>query len=148
MDGETKPNVHKDFHGALSYGLQFIEDNYGADGLHDFLAGLADTVYRPLVSDLRARGLVALRDYWQRVFELEGGDAQVDLESEALVLTVQRCPAISHMQEHNYAIARHFCEHTRIVNEAVCAAAGYVATVEYVQDAGRCVQRFAKREAG
>lgn len=137
-------NVHKDFHGALSYGLQFVEEEYGEDGLRSFLAGLADTVFKPLAGDLRTRGLAALRDHWHEIFTLEEADFDLKMEGEALVLTVNRCPAVCHMQEHGYAVAEHFCDHTRIVNEAVCDAAGYACAVEYDQDAGRCVQRFWK----
>ena len=137
-------NVHKDFHGALSYGLQFVEDHYGQDGLRDFLSGLADTMFKPLVEDLRARGLPALRDHWQTIFKLEDGDFDLRMDGDTLVLDVRRCPAVSHMKEHGYAVADHYCEHTRIVNEAVCKAAGYASSVEYDQEAGRCVQRFWK----
>lgn len=136
------PNVHKDFHGALSYGLQFVEDNYGPEGMHDFLTGLAQGVYKTLYEDLRIRGLDALRDHWEAVFDMEGGEYDMHLEENTLVLVVKRCPAVSHMKIQGYAIATHYCEHTRIVNEAVCAAAGYAASVEYDQDAGFCVQRF------
>jgi len=136
------PNVHKDFHGALSYGFQFIEDQYGLDGLREFLESLAGTVYRPLVEDLRKRGLPALEDHWRTIFNLENADIEMHREDDALVLSVRRCPAIWHMKEHNYRISDHFCEHTRIVNEAICRAAGYASSVEYDQEAGHCVQRF------
>jgi hypothetical protein len=135
-------NVHKDFHGALSYGLSFLQERFGPDGARAFLEGLASTVYRPLVEDLQARGLPALRDHWQRIFDLEGGDAEMQLTEDELVLRVHRCPAIAHMREHGYPVADNFCEHTRIVNDAICRAAGYEADLEYDQEAGRCVQRF------
>lgn len=140
-------NVHKDFHGALSYGFQFLESEYGMPGMEAFLSGLAATVYKPLADDLRAHGLPALVEHWTRIFELEEGACRMAVEDDVLVMTVTRCPAIAHMREHKYAIAPHFCEHTRIVNEAVCRAAGYASSVDYDQDAGRCVQRFWKVEA-
>jgi len=136
------PNVHKDFHGALSFGLKFLEEHYGEEGMREFLEGLAESVYAPLVRDLRTRGLAALRDHWQTVFDIEEGDVAIRMDGDVLVLEVRRCPAISHMQDRGYGIAEHFCEHTRIVNEAVCRAAGYDASVEYDQGTGRCVQRF------
>lgn len=135
-------NVHKDFHGALSFGLQFLEDQYGVDGMCEFLEGLAGSVYRPLVEDLRKRGLDALRDHWKTIFDLEGGGAEMKMEDGTLVLTVHSCPAVTHMRQHNYRVSDHFCEHTRIVNESVCRAAGYASSVDYDQEAGRCVQRF------
>jgi len=137
-------DVHKDFHGALSYGLQFVEDNYGREGLDDFLSRLAESVYLPLVDGIRARGLDALHEHLQTIFELEQGEFEMHTQDGVLTLRVHRCPAICHMKEHRYAVAEHFCEHTRIVNEAVCKAAGCRSSVEYDQDAGRCVQRFWK----
>ena len=137
-------NVHKDFHGALSYGIQYLHERSGDEGVKAFFSGLAGTVYRPLVEDLRERGLPALREHWQRIFDLEGGVVEFTMDGDVLVLTVHRCPAIAHMREHSYAIAPNFCEHTRIVNDAICRAAGYAATVEYNQEEGRCVQRFWK----
>lgn len=136
------PNVHRDFHGALSYGLQFVEEYYGPEGLRDFLGNLTKDVYMPLCEALRERGLEALRDHWKTIFDLEEGAYEMHMEDGVLVLTVERCPAICHMKEHGYRIADHFCEHTRIVNEAVCSAAGYASSVEYNQCAGACVQRF------
>lgn len=135
-------NVHKDFHGALSHGLSFLRERFGPEGMREFLEGLAETVYRPLVDDLRARGLSALEDHWARVFELERGDVSIERTGDELVLNVHRCPALAHLRARGYPIADTFCEHTRIVNDAVCRAAGYVAEVDYDQEAGRCVQRF------
>ena len=135
-------NVHKDFHGALSFGLRFIEDHYGRDGVCAFLSGLAGSVYAPLVADIRARGLEALHDHWQAVFDLEDGGVTIAMDGGTLVLDVYRCPAVTHLRERGYAVAPCFCEHTRIVNEAVCRAAGYASSVEYDQAAGRCVQKF------
>lgn len=135
-------DVHKDFHGALSYGLQFVEEQYGMDGVRAFLEGLADTVYKPLVEALRTTGLDALREHWRHVFGLEEGSFDMRMDGDTLVLTVHRCPAVAHLKENHYWYSEHFCEHTRIVNEAVCRAAGYESSVAYDQDGARCVQRF------
>jgi len=135
-------NVHKDFHGALSYAIEFLEREYGREGLEDFLSGLSKSVYAPLVADIKDRGLEALGNHWERVFGLEGGSFGMKMEGERLVLTVNSCPAISHMRERGYIIAPSFCEHCRIVNEALCHEAGYECDIEYDQAEGRCVQRF------
>lgn len=137
-------NVHKDFHGALSYAFEFLEAQYGEDGLRDFLTRLADTVYAPVVQDLRDRGLPALEAHWRHIMDLEEAEYTLEMESDTLVLDVLQCPAVSHMRTHNYRVSEHFCEHTRIVNDAICRRAGYEATVEYDQEKGRCVQRFRK----
>jgi len=135
-------NVHKDFHGALSFGIQFLDDQYGMAGLEEFFARAAKAVYAQLIENLRERGLEALKEHWDTVFGLEDGDFETRYEDGVLVLDVRTCPAVHHMRANNYRVADHFCEHTRIVNEAICAGAGYACSVEYDQEAGRCVQRF------
>lgn len=134
--------IHKDFHGALSYAIRFLAEQYGREGRDAFLEGLAETVYQPLVEDLRRRGLVALEEHWQRVFQLEDGAFDMERDERMLVLRVHRCPAIAHMQAHDYPIADGYCAHTRVVNEAICRRAGYRCEVDYDQNDGRCVQRF------
>jgi hypothetical protein len=137
-------NVHKDFHGALSFGLDFLEQRFGKTDREAFLRELAGTVYAPLVTDLKERGLPALADHWRRIFDLEEGIYKLRMEKDELILEVERCPALAHMRERGYRIADHFCETTRLVNAAVCAAAGYEAVVRYDQAAGHCEQRFRK----
>ena len=140
-------NVHKDFHGSLSFGFKFLEEQYGFEGMEEFLSTLGGSVYKDLSDDLGKRGLVALREHWERIFTLEGGEFDMKMEGDTLVLHVKKCPAIHHMKESKYAIAPHHCEHTRIVNESICRPAGFEATVEYDQEKGCCVQRF-KSAAG
>jgi len=135
-------NVHKDFHGALSFGIQFLDEQYGMAGLEEFFTRAAKAVYAQLIKNLRERGLEALKEHWDTVFGLEDGDFETRYEDGVLVLDVRTCPAVHHMRANNYRTADHFCEHTRIVNEAICAGAGYACSVEYDQEAGRCVQRF------
>ena len=139
-------NVHKDFHGALSYGIDFIVQKHGLTGLRKYLAGLARTVYAPLADRLGREGLVALHDHWRDVFTVEDGEFELDERDGVLILHVKTCPAIAHMKSNHYPISPHFCEHTRMLNEEICGQAGYACSVEYDQDAGTCVQRFWKSE--
>ena len=138
-------NIHKDFHGATSYGIQHLYSRYGEDVLVEFLQQVARNVYHPLTERLQTEGLSALEKHWRHVFTLEGGAFDLSCEGDQLVLRVRQCPAIHHMKAYGYPIAQRFCEHTRIVNEGICTPAGYACSVEYDQEAGRCVQRFWKR---
>jgi hypothetical protein len=140
-------NVHKDFHGCLSFGLKFLEQNFGPSELEEYLRRLARNVYAPLIESLRLRGLPALHDHWNNIMSLEDADFDLRLSDDLLVLEVRTCPAIHHMKERGYKIAEHFCESTRIVNDEICRQAGYSASVEYDQESGRCVQKF-RKEAG
>ncbi len=138
--------VHKDFHGVLSCAIDFLESEYGLQGLYEFLSSLSGTVYAPLVDEMRKEGLPALRRHVERIFELEGGELEINEDRQKLVLNVHRCPAISHLRRRGYPIASSFCEHCRILNEAISKDAGFESDVVYEQSEGRCVQKFWRRE--
>ena len=148
MTQQEKVNVHKDFHGAMSYGIQHVYERYGEEAMTAFLQQVAREVYGPLTERLRKEGLKALEEHWRRIFTVEEGDFELSYERERLVLKVHKCPAIHHMKPHGYAIADKYCEHTRLVNEGICHAAGYECSVEYDQENGRCVQQFWRKDTG
>ncbi|MFH1008793.1 MAG: hypothetical protein V1800_15055 [Candidatus Latescibacterota bacterium] len=144
MAEQEHVNVHKDFHGAMSYGMQHVCERYGEEAMAEFLERVAKGVYGPLSERLKKEGLTALEEHWRHIFTIEEGDFDLGYEGDQLVLHVHQCPAIHHMQAHGYAIAERYCEHTRLVNEGICRAAGYECSVEYDQEKGRCVQSFWK----
>ena len=59
-------NVHKDFHGAMSYGLKYVYENYGKQGVKQYLTNLANTIYSPLSKDLAENGLKGLEKHWKK----------------------------------------------------------------------------------
>jgi len=139
-------NAHKDFHGCLSFGLKFLAENYGPAEVEAYLRRVARTVYAPLIESMKLNGLAALCEHWQNVLTLEDADFHLHLDEHVLILEVNACPAITHMESHGYEVAPNFCESTRIVNDEICRRAGYRASTEYDQALGRCIQRFWRRE--
>ena len=137
--------LHKDFHGYHSFILQYVQNKYGDTFLEQGLRRIGRTVYAPMAEALAEQGLDYFENYWKELFEAEGCDVRMCREGNTLVLEVTKCPAIEHLHGKNMHVAQRFCEHTRIVNEEICRAAGYECSTEYDQDQGRCVQRFWKR---
>ena len=134
--------LHRDFHGAMCYIVRHLDDTYGTDATEEYLRQLGATVYQPLSDQLRAEGLAALEMHWRRVFDKEGGEYDLAYDGDIQVLTVAECPAVSHLRKRDQLLTERFCETTVIVNEAICAAAGYACSCEYVPGAGHCVQKF------
>ena len=48
--------LHKDFHGALSVGLDYVKNNYGEEAVREYLRQFAEAFYSPLKEDLIRRG--------------------------------------------------------------------------------------------
>ena len=140
------PYLHKDFHGALSAGIEYLHQCYGEQAVKDYLRQFARAFYKPLTDEMKARGLAALKDHFERIYRTEGAEAAVRLSGDELVVEVPRCPAVTHMREHGYKVARLFVETTRTVNQALCEGTPFAAElVEYNEQSGRSVQRFFRR---
>ena len=139
-----KKGVHKDFHGAMSFGLKYVYDSYGDNGVKEYLKELARTVYSPLSKALKNSGLRELERHWKKIFDLEDADYKLFYNDNVLNLEINKCPAIRHMKKYGYEIFEGFCEHCKILNAEICKNAGYQGSIEYDQNKGKCLQKFWK----
>ena len=140
--------LHRDFHGALSVGIEYLHEHYGEDAVRRYLWQFARVFYAPLTDALNARGLIVLDEHFRHLYQLEGGTADFRLSESELEIRVEACPAVSHMREQGYPVARLFRETTDTVNRAICDQTPFAAElVQYVEVTGRSVQRFYRRES-
>ena len=142
------PYLHKDFHGAMSTGIQYLHEKYGEAAVRDYLRQYADAYHAPLKDAIRQRGLAALKDYLEQIYEIEGGEIEIEFSEDELVLEVAACPAVTHMREHGYQVADLWVETTRTVNQQLCEGTPFACELlEYDDETGRSVQRFYRRAA-
>jgi hypothetical protein len=138
------PYLHKDFHGALCYGIKYLDDKYGHDATKAYLRQVGRECFAPLIAAMKERGLAAMEDHLRHVFTQEQGEFTLRHQGDTLVLEVTQCPAVLHMIGMGQFFTPRFCETTVVVNETVCREAGYQCRCEYAPGKGRCVQKFWK----
>jgi hypothetical protein len=138
--------LHKDFHGALSAGIEYLHTNYGEEAVRDYLREFTRKYYAPLKRAIRQRGLAALKAHFETLYTRERARFRICLTRDELVVSVSACPAVTHMRRHGYPVARLFHETTRTVNEALCEGTPFQAELkEYDPVTGRSVQCFSRR---
>jgi hypothetical protein len=139
--------LHRDFHGALSAGIEYLHDRYGEEAVRRYLWQFARAFYAPLTEALQNRGLVALEEHFRRIYEMEGGEVRFALSKDELRIEVDACPAIRHMRKQGYLVARLFRETSETVNRAICHQTPFAAElVQYDDETGRSAQRFYRNE--
>jgi len=139
--------LHRDFHGALSGGIEYLDQRYGPEAVRDYLRGFVLSYYAPLRERIAAEGLEALRQHFADLHATEGGDATITLTGDEVVIEVAVCPAVTHMRQYGYPVARLWVETTRTVNEALCEGTPFAAELlEYDEQTGRSLQRFYRRD--
>ena len=140
--------LHKDFHGALSVGLEFLHNRYGEEAVREYLRRFADSFYTPLRESLKKSGLSALRDHYEKIYRLEGGVATFVLSDGELIIEVPESPAVAHMRQNGYTVARLFHETVKTVNETICEGTDYGFELQsYDPATGGSRQRFFRRAA-
>lgn len=140
------PYLHKDFHGALCTGLDYIKMKYGEAEVRAYLRQFALAWYAPLTQALREKGLVALREHYDRIFKLEGGVAAFQETPDELRIEVTLNPAVAHMRANKYAVSPMFRETVGTVGSAICENTPYDAElIRYDDETGRYTQRFFRR---
>lgn len=140
--------LHKDFHGALSVGLDYLQTHYGDESVREYLREFAGNFYAPLTDDLKNRGLIALKEYFEKLYKTEHGEISITFSPDELILNVQACPAVMHIRQNNHPVSLLFYETTKTVNETICRDTPFAAElVEYDQQTGRSIQRFYRRKS-
>ncbi len=149
MERRASDNVylHRDFHGALSSGLIYLEERFGPEAVREYLRRFALAYYAPLREELRERGLQPIAERLRRVYEDEGGQVVVELSERELVVRVAACPAVTHMRGHDYQVSPLWHETIRTVNEAICEGSAFdFELIEYDELTGASTGRFYRRE--
>lgn len=148
MHREASDNayLHPDFHGALSVGIEYLHETFGEEAVRRYLWQFAKSFYAPLTESIESRGLAALEEHFRKIYDLEGGVVRFELSEDELRIEVEACPAVKHMRQQGYPVARLFRETTDTVNRAICDGTNFAAElVEYDEETGRSVQRFFRR---
>ena len=149
MRREASDNVylHKDFNGALSVGIDYLQENFGEEAVREYLRDFTNAYFAPLKEEIKQRGLAPLKEYFEELYDKEGGEVQITISDDELIIRVAACPAVTHMRQHDYPVAQMFLETTRTVNETLVEGTDFaVELVEYDDETGRSVQRFYRRQ--
>jgi len=141
------PYLHKDFHGALSAAIEYLDERFGEAAVREYLWQFARQFYAPLTQALTNRGLEALEEHLRQVYQREGGQIRIDRSPDELRIEVYACPAVTHIRRRGYPLARLFHETIATVAKAICYGTPFDAElIEYDKTTGHSVQRvFRKR---
>jgi len=151
MDRRAADNVylHRDFHGAFSNALIYLEERFGPEAVREYLRGFARRFYGPLRVEIGERGLPAIAEHVRRIYADEGADVCLELDDDVLIVRVAACPAVAHMRAHGHRVAPLWRETTAAVNAAICEGSAYdFDLLEYDEETGASVGRFTRREEG
>jgi ClpP class serine protease len=140
--------MHKDFHGALSRALIYLQDRFGDESVREYLRQFATAFYAPLRTAINERGLVAIKEHYTEIYALEGGVVEFSGGSDDMVMKAATNPAVVYLREQGQPVSPLFVETIKTVNETICEDTPFVARMlSYDEATGASAVRFTRRHA-
>lgn len=140
--------LHPEFHVSMDRGAGFVMDNYGKEGLQEYLTQFALAFHVPLLKNIQEKGISAIADYLTWLYDTEEApDAlrMVQTEDE-LAVTVHYCPAVKYMKGRGYTPSACYEYCTSMVYGALAEAAGLgFEMILYNHNTGAAQFRFYKK---
>ena len=136
--------LHKYFHGALSYCMAHVAENYGNETLKKYLREITLACYKDLIEKIKKAGIKIWKDHLDRTFTLEEADYTVEDTASGFRLHLRSCPAIEYMRDKHFPLYKGFCRSTTVVNDTIAKETGLYTKTEYDFEKGSCVQYFSE----
>ena len=97
-----------------------------AQCVRDFLTEYVNHYYRPQIEDAKKRGLIALKEWIERVYEVEEAShlLKCDLSEDCLAVHISESPAISYLRSTGTEPCEYYIEQTRTLYQAVADSVG------------------------
>lgn len=150
MDRRAADNkyLHRDFHISGDTGLRYVGEKYGDNGVKEYLRRFATAYYAPLAASVKEKGLVALKEHIENIYEIEEASEvlKTTLSDQELLVEVSYCPAMAYMKSIGYTPSKWYIEETRTVNETIADSADLgFELISYDNETGKAAYRFFRR---
>ena len=145
---DSQGELHRDFHASILDGVNYLLDNYGEAAVREVLASTAQCVYRTMRGKLMRGDSSELLEWWRYYMDREGGRYVLEEGADgSATLTVQECPALTHLKRRDVPGGRRTCWATGVLTEALVSGTPFDFVLEETGDGG-CRQRLRRRTEG
>ena len=138
--------LHKDFHIALNYGIDYLLKKYCEDAVKDYLRQFTISYYAPLTAAINRIGLKAIKEHYEKIYKTEDAVFDMQYTDDELIIHLSASPAVSHIKENGHSLSRLYGETVKTVMTVLCEKTPYKAKIlEYNDDNGAYKIRFYRR---
>ncbi len=140
IDIKTADNkyLHRDFHLLGDNALKYCAEKYGKEGLEEFLTAYVQNYYAPQIENIKKNGLVALKEWIERIYEMEEASdvLSMELNDTVLCVTIEKSPVIEYMRSLNQEPSEYYIEETRTLYSVISKSCGFGFKLEYYNENG------------
>ena len=147
MTAEDNKYLHRDFHLSGDFALSYCGEKYGDNGVREFLYNFAQLNYASVIEDCKKRGMIAIKEKLEQVYETEEASdvLHTELKEDELIVTIDKSPVIEYMASLGQKPSKYYIEETRTVYAAIADGCDLGFELYYYNEDGGCQFRFFKR---
>ena len=138
---------HLDFHIALNYGIEYLQQRFGMESVQEYLAQFANAYYAPLKNAINETGLFALKAHYEKIYKVENALFDMNILHDELLIHLFASPAVLHIKASGHHVSPLFHETVITVNREICRDTPFDCEMtEYEHENGAYRLRFFKRD--
>ena len=125
--------------------LEYGYEKYGEEGLREYLTQFTLAFHVPLLAAIKEKGLTAIAEYMQWLYETEEAPDALSMEQteQELLITIHYCPAVKFLKSREFKLDESYEYCTSMVYEALAEASGLgFEMIRYDPDTGAAQFRF------
>lgn len=129
--------LHRDFHLLGDNAICYCADQFGAEAAVDFLRNFARYYFAPVIEKAKQEGLVALKEWLEKLYLVEEAEhlLHTELKDNVLSVSIDYCPVIAYARTLNQELSPYYIEQTRTLYDEIAKCAGFTFTLEeYTKD--------------
>ncbi|MBQ8605953.1 MAG: hypothetical protein IJ408_04385 [Clostridia bacterium] len=141
MDIKSEDNkyLHRDFHFHGDLAMRYLGEKYGGDCVRAFVESYAKHFYAPQIEDAKARGLIAIKEWIEKIYETEEASEVLTtrLSGDTLTVRISKSPAIEYLRSTGCEVCEYYIEQTRSLYKAIADEIGAEFILEYYDENGK-----------
>lgn len=146
MKADDNKYLHRDFHVSGDMAIKYCAEKFGEQEAINFLTTYVKNYYSPVIKDIKNRGLIAIKEWIERVYEKEEAShlLHISINGDTLTVNIDKSPVIEFMKSINIEPSKYYIEQTRTLYKAIADECGYGFSLDYYEDDGKTQFRFIK----
>ena len=150
MDLKKEDNkyLHRDFHFHGDLAMRYLGEHFGENGGRSFLTDYVNNYYAPQIADAKKRGLIALKEWIEKLYEIEEASHLLccTLTENCLSVSIAESPAIAHLRSTGTEPCEYYIELTRTLYSAMADSLNLSFHLGYYDNSGKAEFTFQTRK--
>ena len=139
--------LHKDFHIALNYSIDYLHNNFGKEAVREYLTQFANAYYSPFKDAIKAKGLFAIKEHYEKIYKIEEANFDIIFSQDELIIHLMASPVVMYIKAKGHPVSKMFHESIETVIKTICMDTPYdFEMLEYHEDNGAYRMRFFRRQ--